>query len=278
MRARNWIAIAGLALLLAACGRQSEPAAPAKPEATATPAAVPSPAPTEAEEPACPEWNPPRDGKDHGQLLKKPLRIPRAWRSIASATRTVMTVEGLDGQPICVRLAWVEEASGFRLSPDKRYFSFDTRGLETHGHILVDRAASGANAWIDTGATPHFSADRRYLAAAQIDTSQDADGTLQAIKVWETGANGFTRRARITNIPEGMAEWQVDGWASKRCVNLAAAKIQKVELADGADPVKALREARAKILNQYFRLVPRGGGWRLEQGVCGGSMPVRHTG
>ncbi|NML06341.1 hypothetical protein [Sphingomonas sp. G-3-2-10] len=241
-------------LLLAGCGGgtpASNTTTPpdAAPPANSVAAAPAAPVPARA---TCPEWHPPEDGEDYGLMLESPLPVPADFRDVASASTTVMTVQGLSGTPVCVRLGWITEASDFWLSADKRFLGFTRNGYESFGHILVDRSGKGQE--IETGEMPVFSQDRTLFAAAQVDPS--GWGGLEGIGVWEVHPSGVTELARIVkDVPDG--EWEVDEVGPGRCVALSYTARESGDGDKGA------------LSSAPYRLSPRDGKWVLERnGAC----------
>ena len=68
-----------------------------------------------------------------------------------------MTVQGLAGEPACILLDWMSEASDFGLTDDKRFLEFSHWSDNNFGFDVVDRV-SGQD--IKVGNAPEFSDDR----------------------------------------------------------------------------------------------------------------------
>lgn len=219
----------------------------------------------------CPEWHP-RGDRDYGEHEGPPPKIDRAFASIVSASRTVITVQGLAGTPACVELSWIDAVDEFSLSADKRFLDFSTSGFESFGHILVDRQSGR---WVDTGDTPLLSDDETMVAAVQMTISQM--GSLEGVGVWRVTPQGFVQVAKIEEMPNLGGEynlnpviWSVDRWLGNRCAEISAVS----EEAYGAAVAKNQDPRAVKELPwHYFNLSPVGGKWRLqevkEEGSCG---------
>lgn len=235
-------------LLLAGCGQATETAPAANVVAPVKVAVVSKPSTAPIARPICPEFVP-KDDSDHGLHLDKPLPIEKPFKGIVSASKTVMTVQALSGDPVCVPLGWISEASGFELSIDKRFLQFDHRGYESFGHVVVDRASREV---IETGEPPLFSRDGRYFAAAQ--ASPSGFGGLEGIAIWEVSPNAVKLLGKVeAGVTEG--EWTVDGFGPGPCVALSV----RADDGTGATPAPLRR----------FSLVRQGGKWALgEASAC----------
>lgn len=219
----------------------------------------------------CPEWHPPKD-RDYGEHEGPPPKIDRAFASIVSASRTVITVEGLVGKPACIELSWIDEVDQFSLSADKRFLDFGTDGFEAYGHILVDRRNGQ---WVDTGDTPLLSDDETMVAAVQMTISQM--GSLEGVGVWRVVPGGFVEVAKIKDMPNLGGDynldsfvWGVDRWVGNRCAEISAVSQQAYDAAVAKD--KDPRDMKA-LPWHYYKLSPVGGKWRLQEakgdGSCG---------
>lgn len=237
------------ALLLAGCGQTPVAAPASNTEAPANAVvAVAKPSPTPTPRAVCAEFVP-KDGEDHGLYLDKPLPIEKAFQGIVSATKTVMTVQALSGDPVCVPLEWISEASEFELSTDKRFLQFDHQGYEAFGHLLVDRVGRQS---VETGESPGFSDDGRYFAAAQV--SPSAFGGLEGVAIWEVGPKGVTELGKVeAGVIEG--DWTVEGFGPGPCVALSVQ----------ADLVLGDGSGRTPAPVQHLALVKRNGKWTLTE-------------
>jgi hypothetical protein len=245
------------ALLLGACGSERSEPAPRAPKVAELPATVVAVPPARQ---MCPEWHPPEDGIDYGLQLTEPLPIPAEFRDIASATKTVITVQGVAGKPACVELGWISEAFNFSLTDDKRFFGFGHHGFEASGYTIVDRI-DGTD--IETGEQPVFSKDRTRFASVQVTVSSMGD--FEGLGVWQILPDRTVQLAfvKAEELP-GADDFQIDRWVGNDCAELSAISIEEAEKLRGSDTAKAYAIGLSKAPRIHFRFVPVAGKWRLE--------------
>lgn len=248
---RNIVAALAVASFLAGCGSERPPAPSGTKQAA-------SPAPAKPARQVCPEWRPPNDGKDYGEADSAPS-IPSEYRDIVSATKTVITVQGLAGKPACVALSWISEIGEITLSDDKRFLDFAHSGFEASGHQLIDRI-SGAD--VDVGGLPYLSPDRSRVASAEIDPNTQ-DG-FKGIGVWEVRRDRIVRLAyvRAEELPSGQV-YGIDRWVGNDCVELSSLSSEDNEKLQNDGLSRPEHTDRFSRLQ--FRFAPVAGTWRLEQ-------------
>lgn len=243
---------------LPSCGSEA-PSSPMKVKVAAA-----RPAPQRPPRQKCPEWHPPRDGQDWGEASAAP-EIPPEVRDIVSATRTVITIQGLAGKPACIPMSGISEVDDFSLSEDKRFLDFAYSGFETMGRELVDRL-SGAD--IDVSGEPHFPDDKTRVVAANIVKGWDPSN--QGIGVWEI------RRNEIVNLFYMSAEditsdqhlppnrgYEVGSWDGNDCIELwSISADDSWRLNNSDEPYDRLVDRLPRL---YYRLAPVSGKWRLEE-------------
>jgi hypothetical protein len=240
--------IAAAAVGLAACGSedpggtnaaaQGEPAAEVASAGTATPA------------------RPDLAGCPARRLLEEGLRertapipVPAELASVMESGMDNFAVLTLDGSTLCIDASWMEEIHAPRLSPDRRFVSFDWGGYEAYGHVIVDRTGTGRE--LDTGVAPVYSPSGRRFAAA--DLGEAGYGALNAFAVWQVERASIRQLAKHEEIPDA-TDWTIERWVGERCLELSAIPWDGYTgQADAPrDPYRA-REA---------------GGWRIEPGRC----------
>lgn len=254
---KSAVALVLLSSILAGCG-STQPA----PKPSATPSAVAKVLPVKpipaAGQARCAEWYPPDDKSDYGEHDGPPPKIERDVRDIVSASRTVITIQSLSKEPVCVKLSWIDEVTNFRLSDDKRFLDFDHEGFETWGHLLIDRR-SGQQ--IETGSEPSFSDDGSMFVAVPPDR-QDAGG-IDGIGVWQVLPDRTVERAMLP-IPDGQL-WQVDRWANNRCAELSAVSQEDYwgKIGIGRIGPEAVEALAKKLPRLHFRLREVAGKWEI---------------
>lgn len=149
----------------------------------------------------------------------KPLpEVPAELRAVVVAVSPArLEVRALSGQVIPVDIEWWEP-SEFRLLRRGRFLGMRRSGYEDYGYVLVDRAAAGERAVLDTGHLPRFSADGRFFAAAEV--SPAGYSNLEGIAVWEVLEDRTVRRFYTDALPDAW-EWRIDSWPRPDCVALS---------------------------------------------------------
>lgn len=146
--------------------------------------------------------------------------IPPALRAmVREATANRLLVRGLDGGTIEVDISEMLPAD-FEAFGGGRFLGFAFTGYEYFGYLLIDRAARGEAALIETGAVPAFSPDGRHFAAIQL--SGSGWGNLEGLGIWDVSPGGVTQRLFLTALPAG-EDWRIDGWRRAGCIALSAA-------------------------------------------------------
>lgn len=146
--------------------------------------------------------------------------IPAALRSmVRDATATRLLIRGLGGGTIEVDISEMLPDQ-FQAFGGGRFLGFAFTGYEYYGYLLIDRAARGEAALIETGGAPVFSPDGRHFAAIQI--SGSGWGNLEGLGVWAAGAGAVSQRLFLSALPAG-EDWRIDGWRRAGCVALSAA-------------------------------------------------------
>lgn len=155
---------------------------------------------------------------EYEELIGEPKPVPEIPAGLASVLRAKspdkLLVKSLDGNEIEVDIEWYDPEE-FKLYVDGRYLGFSYIGHEDYGYILVDRAASGETAVMQTGNAPVFSPDGRLFAAAEM--SEAAFSNLEGIALWERHEVSTKRRFFTDAVPSGF-DWRVEGWTRKDCV------------------------------------------------------------
>lgn len=159
------------------------------------------------------------------EALGRPKRLPeippelRAMVRVAEPDRIVL--RALDGSDIAIDLTQ-REPERFAGYGGGRFFGFPFVGYEFFGFTLVDRAATGDAALIETGEAPVFSADGRYFAAASM--SEGGFGGLEGMGLWEVTPQGVVQRFFTDAVPRAF-DWRVDGWPRADCAAVTAIDI-----------------------------------------------------
>lgn len=146
--------------------------------------------------------------------------IPPALRPmVREATANRLLVRSLDGGTIAVDISEMMPER-FAAFGGGRFLGFAFTGYEYYGYLLIDRAARGDAAVIETGGSPAFSPDGRHFAAIQL--SGSGWGNLEGLGLWDVGAGAVTQRLFLSALPAG-EDWRIDGWRRAGCVALSAA-------------------------------------------------------
>jgi hypothetical protein len=246
------IVAAMLAVALAACGSQPEPAdgetaSAERPSQSAPAGAAPSMAQPDLA--ACP----PRDPVDEGlRQRSQPIPVPAALREVMRSDLDDFALSTLDGGTVCVEASWMESIRDPELSPDGRFASFGWDGYEAYGHIVVDRVGKGVV--IDTGMPPVPSPSGNLLAA--MDLGEAGFGALNAFAVWQVTPSGLRQVAKQENVPP-VTDWRIDGWAGEACIDVSARTWDDL----------AQEEAGREPAREHLR-ARQASDWRLEPGRC----------
>jgi hypothetical protein len=146
--------------------------------------------------------------------------IPPALRPmVQEATANRLLVRSLDGGTIEVDISEMVPAD-FEAFGGGRFLGFVFSGYEDFGYVLIDRAARGEAARIETGAKPVFSPAGRHFAAVQL--SGSGWGNLEGLGIWEVSPRAVTQRLFFSALPAG-EDWRIDGWRRAGCLALSAA-------------------------------------------------------
>ncbi|HEX4846796.1 MAG TPA: hypothetical protein VFV30_01515 [Novosphingobium sp.] len=233
-------------VLLAACQKDQDGSAATAPQSAVPPTQPVASAAAKAPDlGACPK---PKLLADLSQEREKPLILPDAAAGLFVADRYRMAVSSLSGATICIDTYGIEGISNAKVSPDKRFISFDWGGFEAFGHSIIDRSGRGQE--VDTGTAPLTTADGRRMAA--VDLSESGFGSLNAFAVWDIDPTGIKEIARFSEGLPDLGQWTATGWSGDTCVNLEF---------DGWD------EQAGKSRRQPWRAAA-GKGWRPEPGSC----------
>lgn len=174
--------------------------------------------------------------------LGRPTRaasVPPELRDvIREASRERLVVRTNRGEDIVVDLRQ-REAEGLAQFGGGRFVGFSYVGYEFFGFTLIDRAAAGDSALIDTGDRPVFSSDGRYFASAVI--TEGGYGDSEGLTVWEVLPDRVARRFFTDALPRGI-EWRVDGWPRSDCVAISSVDYAWQPPA-GIDYAEAIRSA-----------------------------------
>jgi hypothetical protein len=153
-----------------------------------------------------------------GRQTRAPA-IPEELRPmVREATRERLLVRRVRGPDVVVDISDREAESPAQFG-NGRFVGFPYAGYEFFGFTLVDRAAQGEAALIDTGERPVFSSDGRYFASAVI--TEGGYGINEGVAVWEVLPDRVARRFYTEAMPAGI-EWRVDGWPRDACVAISA--------------------------------------------------------
>ena len=146
--------------------------------------------------------------------------IPATVRAmVREATANRLLVRGFGGGTINVDISEMLPER-FEAFGGGRFLGFAFTGYEYYGYLLIDRAARGEDALIETGAAPVFSPDGHHFAAIQL--SGSGWGNLEGLGVWDVGGGAVTQRLFLSALPAG-EDWRIDGWRHSGCLALSAA-------------------------------------------------------
>jgi hypothetical protein len=146
--------------------------------------------------------------------------IPPALRPLVrEATANRLLIRSVDGGTIAVDISEMLPER-FETFLGGRFLGFAFTGYEYYGYLLIDRAAHGEAARIETGAAPVFSPDGRHFAAVQL--SGSGFGNLEGLGIWDVGATAVAQRLFMSALPAG-EDWRIDSWPRAGCVTLSAA-------------------------------------------------------
>jgi len=153
-----------------------------------------------------------------GHPKRAPI-VPAELRAMIRESRPDrLIVRGLDGADIVVDIS-EKEPERFAQFGGGRFLGFSFIGYEYAGYVLVDRAAAGEAALIDTGAAPVFSPDGDHFAAVQF--SGAGWGNLEGFGLWRVGPAETRQRLLSSAFPPG-EDWRIDGWPRSDCVAVSA--------------------------------------------------------
>lgn len=153
-----------------------------------------------------------------GHAKRAPV-VPAELRAMIRESRPDrLVVRGLDGADIVIDIR-EKEPERFAQFAGGRFLGFSFIGYEYGGYVLVDRAAAGEAALIDTGEAPVFSPDGDHFAAVQF--SGAGWGNLEGFGLWRVEPAGARQRLLSSAFPEG-EEWRIDGWPRSDCVAVSA--------------------------------------------------------
>ncbi len=154
-----------------------------------------------------------------GRRKTAPVIPPALRPMVREATANRLLVRGLDGGTIAVDISEMVPAD-FEAFAGGRFLGFAFSGYEYYGYLMIDRAANGDAATIETGAKPVFSPDGRHFAAIQF--SGSGWGNLEGLSIWDVAPRTVTQRLLISAMPAG-EDWRIDGWRRAGCLALSAA-------------------------------------------------------
>jgi hypothetical protein len=160
-----------------------------------------------------------------GRRKTAPVVPPALQPMVQEATANRLLIRGLNGGTIEVDISEMLPER-FEAFGGGRFLGFAFTGYEYYGYLLIDRAARGEAARIETGAAPVFSPDGRHFAAAQL--SGSGFGNLEGLGIWDVGATAVAQRLFMSALPAG-EDWRIDSWPRAGCVTLSAAPM-------GAEP------------------------------------------
>lgn len=253
---------------LAACN-EAAPDAGASADPPAAPAMI------AAENGACPRWET-RDAPWHKDEVGQPQPIPASLAGIAAGDRSLVSVRGLRGDPICVPFENTAQVTGFTLSDDRRFVGFGYLSERSFGYRLVDRAAVKA---VETGEEPVFSADRATLAALQPRFENSLEP--RSVSFWSVGARTIDEAARVrVDLPAAYTDWRVSAVGPGRCTVLSAvrAEAERKVTSRSGDP-EAYKRQLEQLPRDFVRLFEAKGGWWLrpaaDAAACASRPPAR---
>ena len=154
-----------------------------------------------------------------GHRKTAPVIPPALQPIVQEASATRLLIRRLEGGTIEVDISEMQPER-FEAFAGGRFLGFAFTGYEYYGYLLIDRAARGDAAVIETGGAPAFSPDGRHFAAIQL--SGSGWGNLEGFGVWDVSAVMVTQRLFLSALPAG-EDWRIDGWRRAGCVALSAA-------------------------------------------------------
>lgn len=154
-----------------------------------------------------------------GRRKTAPVIPPALRPMVQDATANRLLIRGLNGGTIEVDISEMLPER-FEAFGGGRFLGFAFTGYEFYGYLLIDRAARGDAARIETGATPVFSPDGHHFAAVQL--SGSGFGNLEGLAVWDVGTAAVTLRLFMSALPAG-EDWRIDSWRQAGCLALSAA-------------------------------------------------------
>ncbi|MGH6786160.1 MAG: hypothetical protein ACREBO_04960 [Novosphingobium sp.] len=161
----------------------------------------------------------------------RPLPLPASFKGLARADMDHIAVVTVAGNTLCLDTRFIDEISGAKASPDRRFLAFEWSGYEAYGYILFDR--SGRGQVLETGIAPLAPPTGRRFAA--IDLSVSAFGGLNAFAVWDILPVGLREAARVSDgLPSG--DWRLEGWSGDACINLSLLPIERGDQDGPRDP------------------------------------------
>jgi len=170
--------------------------------------------PTAAQQPPMTELEQSMGRRKTAPVIPPPLRA-----MVQEATANRLLVRGLYGGTIEVDISEMVPAN-FQAFGGGRFLGFVFSGYEYYGYLLIDRAARGEAAQIETGAAPAFAPDGRQFAAIQL--SGSGWGNLEGLGLWDVGAQSVSQRLFLSALPAG-EDWRIEGWRRAGCLALSAA-------------------------------------------------------
>ncbi|HEX8639839.1 MAG TPA: hypothetical protein VF704_01655 [Allosphingosinicella sp.] len=194
-----------------------------------------------------------------GRLTRAPA-VPQTLRDVVrEASRERLIVRRIRGDDIVIDID-DREAEGLSAFLNGRFVGFSYAGYEFFGYTLIDRAAAGEAALLDTGDRPVFSSDGRYFASAVI--TENGYGDPEGVTVWEVLPDRTARRFYTDALPRGI-DWRVDGWPRDDCVAISAIEY-------GWEPPAGLglEEAMSRAPRMQFEIVLDDAGAALTRSVA----------
>lgn len=156
------------------------------------------------------------------EFLGHPKRapvVPAELRAMIRESRPDrLVVRGLTGADIVIDIS-EKEPGRFTQFAGGRFLGFSFIGYEYAGYVLIDRAATGEAALIDTGEAPVFSPDGDHFAAVQF--SGAGWGNLEGFGLWRVEPAETSQRLLSSAFPPG-EDWRIDGWPRSDCVAVSA--------------------------------------------------------